>query len=368
MATHEPERRYHSAVAYRHPGDEHALRAAGVEPNPIVPLKSSWAAPRSVSDGVYKQGAVLLAGDLLLEALNGDAVARQQLKQRQQMRKQQSIRSYVAQQQQFEAKAERAQWSADKGMQGQRATCAKAVVLRRTAELSSEKVGRVPKGAVLHVLEMGRPNQDGVRRALVQDVWGKNSGWMTAVDVDGEQNLVPLREDRSNGGEEDLGRAGWLQQVRAQSLLPSHTVSRFASLESARCGQGVTRKPFSCAPLVSVVLTPPAPHLTCVVTCGSCHGPVPLSLAGLPNGELEEAAVSKVRPDRTAAGDRGQEDTGAPATAQASPAGYECQRGGQAESGRSQARQGEECLWRGEASVTVVRPRRAFEARRPPSR
>ena len=52
---------------------QEALLAAGVQPNPLVPLAANWAAPRGWKDGVFKQGAVVLAGDMLLEALDGDA-------------------------------------------------------------------------------------------------------------------------------------------------------------------------------------------------------------------------------------------------------------------------------------------------------
>jgi len=188
--------------------ESRALAQAGVVENPIMPLATGAIENRQ---GVFQRGAVVLSGDVLLEALNGDAIARQQLKQRQAMRKQQDLRRYVGMQQQAEAQAKRALWTAQQGMQGRKAAVQKTVVLRREPDLSSEKVGRVPKGAHVHVLEMKPPDRDGVRRALVQDVWGKNSGWMTAVEVDGEQNLVADLPQADVEAEDD-GRGGWLQR------------------------------------------------------------------------------------------------------------------------------------------------------------
>ena len=187
---------------------EKALRAAGVEPNQIVPLAAAWAAPRGWEDGVFKQGAVVLAGDMLLEALNGDAIARQELKERQDRRRQQRLKQMAMQK---AMNSINVQWQAGKGQPGRRMEAQQMLILRRTPELSSEKLGKVPKGAILHVLEMLPPTQDGVRRALVQDVWGKKSGWLTAVDVDGEANLGPVREAAQTDEEsEDLGRGEWL--------------------------------------------------------------------------------------------------------------------------------------------------------------
>ena len=57
-----------------------------------MPIQTDWAAPRRPVDGIYKPGVVLLAGDMFLEALNGDALARQQLKERQKRRKQMRLR------------------------------------------------------------------------------------------------------------------------------------------------------------------------------------------------------------------------------------------------------------------------------------
>lgn len=180
---------------------------AGVEPNPVMPLQTNWAAPRQKIDGVYKPGAVLLAGDMLLEALNGDALARQQLKDRQKKRRQLRLRQLA--QQKLEDEKKDVRWDARVGTPGAKFTVVKPLVTRRMAELSSEKVGKgIPEGAIVHVLEMTRPNQDGVRRALVQDVWGKNSGWVTAVDADGSQNLAPVREQYEEP--EELDRGSWL--------------------------------------------------------------------------------------------------------------------------------------------------------------
>lgn len=226
------------------------LRQIGIVPEPLVPL-GRWAAPRTPVDGVYKDGAVLLGGDLLLEALNGDAIARQQLKQRQAMRKQQDLRRYVGMQQQAEAQAKRALWTAQQGMQGRKAAVQKTVVLRREPDLSSEKVGRVPKGAHVHVLEMKPPDRDGVRRALVQDVWGKNSGWMTAVEVDGEQNLVADLPQADVEAEDD-GRGGWLQRVRAPA---SFSAASAAAHTRGPC-RGTRTRPPPYTPSVSSPLRP----------------------------------------------------------------------------------------------------------------
>ena len=81
----------------------------------------------------------------------------------------------------------------------------------RTLVALMEKVGKVPKGAILHVLEMMRPNEDGIRRALVQDAWGKSSGWLTAVDVGGEANLAPVQECAPKQVEDEFDRGAWLQ-------------------------------------------------------------------------------------------------------------------------------------------------------------
>ena len=202
---------------------ERALRAAGVEPNQIVPLAAAWAAPRGWEDGVFKQGAVVLAGDMLLEALDGDAIARQELKQRQERRRQQRLKQMAMQK---AVNSINVQWQAGKGQPGRRMEAQQMLILRRTPELSSEKLGKVPKGAVLHVLEMLPPTQDGVRRALVQDTWGKKSGWLTAVDVDGEANLGPVRETAQMDEElEDLGRGEWLtgqQELWNERQFPKH--------------------------------------------------------------------------------------------------------------------------------------------------
>jgi hypothetical protein len=186
---------------------DRALMRAGVEPNPVMPLQTNWAAPRQKIDGVYKPGAVLLAGDMLLEALNGDALARQQLKDRQKKRRQMKLRQL--QQQKLEDEKKDVRWDARVGTPGARFTVLKPLVTRRQAELSSEQVGKgVSEGAIVHVLEMTRPNQDGVRRALIQDVWGKNSGWVTAVDANGEQTLAPVRPEHEEP--EELDRGAWL--------------------------------------------------------------------------------------------------------------------------------------------------------------
>ena len=113
-------------------------------------------------------------------------------RERQEFRKQQKLKQMAMQKAMNEVNV---QWQAGRGTPGQAMLAKQALVLRRTPELTSEVVGKAPKDAHLHVLEMLRPNQDGVRRALVQDTWGKSSGWCTAVDVDGEANLVPARQD-----------------------------------------------------------------------------------------------------------------------------------------------------------------------------
>lgn len=100
------------------------------------------------------------------------------------------------------------QWDAFVGQKGAKFTVTKALVTRRQAELSSEKVASVPEGSIVHVLEMTRPNPEGIRRALIQDVWGKNSGWVTAVDSDGETNLMPIRDEMPM--QEELDRGAWL--------------------------------------------------------------------------------------------------------------------------------------------------------------
>lgn len=185
---------------------DRALMRAGVEPNPVMPLQTNWAAPRRPVDGVYKPGVVLLAGDMLLEALNGDALARQQLKDRQKKRRQMRLRQL--QQDKLEQESRDVRWDAQRGTPGGKFAVQKQLVTRRQAELASEKVGMVPEGAIVHVLEMTRPNPEGIRRALLQDVWGKNSGWVTAVDADGEANLMPVREEWQP--QEELDRGAWL--------------------------------------------------------------------------------------------------------------------------------------------------------------
>merc|ERR1719424_779660 len=185
---------------------DRALMRAGVEPNPVMPLQTNWAAPRRPVDGVYKPGVVLLAGDMLLEALNGDALARQQLKDRQKKRRQMRLRQL--QQDKLEQESRDVRWDAQRGTPGGKFAVQKQLVTRRQAELASEKVGMVSEGAIVHVLEMTRPNQDGVRRALIQDVWGKNSGWVTAVDANGEQTLAPVRPEHEEP--EELDRGAWL--------------------------------------------------------------------------------------------------------------------------------------------------------------
>ena len=194
------------------PSDERhqRLRAAGVEPNPVRPLSDQWAAPRHWNDGVFKQGAVVLAGDMFLEALNGDALARQEVMARQEKRKQMRLKQL--QMEQAMSKVD-VQWAAGKGTPGRRLEAQRMCILRRTPELSSEKVGKVPKGAIVHVLEMLKPNEEGIRRALVQDTWGKKSGWLTAVDVDGEASLCPVREELPPRDDDDDGDRGeWLNQ------------------------------------------------------------------------------------------------------------------------------------------------------------
>jgi len=205
---------------------EHALRAAGVEPNPLVPLAAAWAAPRGWKDGVYKQGAVLLAGDMFLEALNGDAIARCQLKERQEFRRNQRLKQMAMQKQMSKMDV---QWQADKGMPGTQMETQQALVLRRTPELTSEKVGKVPQGAMVYVLEMLRPNEDGIRRALVQDAMGKNSGWLTALDVGGEANLKPVRPKGRMVEEEydEDDRGAWLQHEVQKELWDNHQFPKF---------------------------------------------------------------------------------------------------------------------------------------------
>lgn len=205
---------------------DRALMRAGVEPNPVMPLQTNWAAPRQRIDGVYKPGAVLLAGDMLLEALNGDALARQQVKDRQKKRRQMRLRQL--QQQKLEEEKKDVRWDARVGTPGAKFTVVRPLVTRRQAELSSEKVGKgVPEGAIVHVLEMTRPNQDGIRRALVQDVWGKNSGWVTAVDSDGTQNLAPVREQYEEP--EPLDRGAWLEDQ--QELWMKHEFPTYDQIE-----------------------------------------------------------------------------------------------------------------------------------------
>ena len=193
------------------------LRAVGVEPNPLVPLSHQWAAPRSWKDGVFKQGAVVLAGDMLLEALNGDAIAHAELKERQERRRQQRIRQMAMEKAQNSVDV---QWQVGKGTPGRPMVAKRMCILRRTPDLSSEKVGKVPKGATIYVLEMQKPTPEGIRRALVQDTWGKSSGWLTAVDVDGEACLGPPAGPAAPPGfvegcdayeADDSDRSNWLK-------------------------------------------------------------------------------------------------------------------------------------------------------------
>ena len=207
---------------------QEALLAAGVQPNPLVPLAANWAAPRGWKDGVFKQGAVVLAGDMLLEALDGDALARNELKARQEFRKQQRLKQMAMQKAMNTVDV---QGAAGRGTPGQRMETKCGLILRREEELSSEKVGRVPQGAVLHILEVSKPTPEGLRRALVQDTWGKCKGWLTAVDVDGSSNLQPVREaQRQATGDEtfrydDDDRGSWLggqQDMWREAHFPKH--------------------------------------------------------------------------------------------------------------------------------------------------
>lgn len=195
------------------------LRAVGVEPNPIVPLSHTWAAPRSWEDGVFKQGAVLLAGDMFLEALNGDALAHAELKQRQERRRQQRLKQMAMEKQMNNVNV---QWAAGKGTPGRQMVTRKMCILRRTPELSSEKVGKVPGGATVFVLEMLKPNPEGLRRALVQDNMGKNSGWLTAVDVDGEAMLGPAPGAPAPANEMDSERDSWLKPEFQADMWAEH--------------------------------------------------------------------------------------------------------------------------------------------------
>ena len=215
---------------------EQALMAAGVEPNPIVPLQSDWAAPNNrggTRDGVFNNGVVVLAGDMLLEALNGDALAKQALKQQQARRKQQRLRMMTQQQLQQEAYVERMKWSADKGMQGKRMKAKKVLMLRRTPELSSEHVSTMPEGAIVHILETAKPTEEGIRRALVQDVWGKNSGWVTIVDADGEATMMPADEPPTGafGMVDDGARDGWLRRGFQHDMWQRDHFPKFDSIE-----------------------------------------------------------------------------------------------------------------------------------------
>lgn len=139
------------------------------------------------------------------------------------MRRQQRVRQMAMQKAQSQVDVK---WQAGRGMPGQRMVTQQQMILRRTAELTSEKVGKVPKGACVYVLEMLRPTAEGVRRALVQDAMGKNSGWLTAVDVDGEANLAPAREARAVDDDGDYDdRGSWLheqQQLWVDNQFPKH--------------------------------------------------------------------------------------------------------------------------------------------------
>ena len=161
----------------------------------------------------------------------------QALKQQQARRKQMRIRQYTQQQLQHEAKIERMKWSAEHGMAGNKMKSTKVLVLRRQPELSSEQVGTMPENAFVHILEMAKPNEEGIRRALVQDTWGKNSGWCTVVDADGEANLVPADEPIVKPGHgggmswdvvpDDGARGGWMTrgfqgEMWAREHYPKH--------------------------------------------------------------------------------------------------------------------------------------------------
>ena len=170
---------------------------------------------------------------MLLEALNGDALAKQALKQQQARRKQQRLRMMTQQQLQQEAYVERMKWSADKGMQGKRMKAKKVLMLRRTPELSSEHVSTMPEGAIVHILETAKPTEEGIRRALVQDVWGKNSGWVTIVDADGEATMMPADEPPTGafGMVDDGARDGWLRRGFQHDMWQRDHFPKFDSIE-----------------------------------------------------------------------------------------------------------------------------------------
>lgn len=167
--------------------------------NPIVPLATGAVETRA---GVFQRGAVVLAGDVLLEALNGDSMARAELKVRQEKRKQQRQRQLQQIQQ-----PPPPLWTPRSGTRGQKAKVLKPLVLRKGVAMDTDKIGNVPEGVVVHVLDM-RPGEDGMRRALVQNEWGKKGGWVTALSSDGESALEAIRDEHEPMREES--RSNWL--------------------------------------------------------------------------------------------------------------------------------------------------------------
>lgn len=141
------------------------------------------------------------------QALNGDALASAELKKRQDFRKHLRLKQLQKQQADEEAYRATITWTARRGMKGKRATASQALIVRRGIDISSEKVNKLPAGGIVHVVDVATTD-DGQQRALVQDVWGKSSGWVTMVGSEGEQMLEPLQSDRPRAQEDD--RAGWL--------------------------------------------------------------------------------------------------------------------------------------------------------------
>ena len=76
--------------------------------------------------------------------------------------------------------------------------CSKPTLIRSAFELNSDKVGELPPGTRVHVVET-RSTADGARRACValesQIAWApimRAHGWLTATTKDGSSNIRPI--------------------------------------------------------------------------------------------------------------------------------------------------------------------------------